>query len=33
MNVLYGIALFFGALVTLYLIGALLTLALEWAGW
>ena len=33
MNLLLGIGLFLGALVALYLIGAALTVALEWAGW
>ena len=33
MNVLYGIAMFLGVLLALYLAGVALTLALEWAGW
>lgn len=33
MNILYGVAMFIGALVALYLAGVALTLTLEWAGW
>ena len=33
MNILLGVAMFLGTLVAFYLVGAALTLALEWAGW
>lgn len=33
MNLLYGVTIFLGALVAVYLIGAALTMVLEWAGW
>jgi hypothetical protein len=33
MNITLGVAMFVGVLVALYLIGAALTLAFEWAGW
>jgi len=33
MNILLGVAMFVGVLVALYLIGAVITMALEWVGW
>jgi hypothetical protein len=32
-NILLGIGIFIGALLVLYLAGALVTLVMEWAGW